>query len=208
MSALLGPQELRERLVQLYTTTYQRAFGRADQQEIEAKVIADLELVDAARRNGELCGPGRIAAPGDRPASARPDLLAAVQAETGTTLTKPTERRAGIPYRPRVLHENPMVTSARWGAAVARIARITEGAGGASTFERATANAEIPALARRYAETFAFFLTRSKPPPPGGKVDHNKFRNLSDKDAARLFMREVEDICDKSTGVLGAWYVK
>jgi len=50
-------------------------------------------------------------------------------------------------------------------------------------------------------------MVRDRPAPTTG-IDHNPFRGLSDKDAARMFMRRVYDICDRSTGVLGHWWVK
>ena len=110
------------------------------------------------------------------------------------------------PYRPRILHADPHTFSRRWPFAVARIYRIGEGAK-ASTFGRATDSAECPALAKEYLELYAYYMTR-RAPAPLYKIDHNPFRHLSDKDAARMFERRVEDICDRSTGRLGPWWVK
>lgn len=109
-------------------------------------------------------------------------------------------------YRPRILHANPHQFSQRWPFAVARIYRIGEGAK-ASAFDRATDTAACPALAREYLELYAYYMTRQRSAPLG-KTDHNPFRALSDRDAARMFERRVESICDRSTGKLGAWYTK
>lgn len=206
MSALLTPQQYRERLVASYLGSYRRMYGEVDERAVERQVLADIELVEGARRAGDLRDAPRRD-PADRPASVRPDLLAAAQAETNTKLSKPRDPRDAVPYRPGVTHGNPMLVSARWGAAVARIGRILQGAGRAATFSGAVANAEIPELARRYAELWSFYTTRSAPPRSRGR-DHNPFRELSDQDAARMFMRKCEDICDASTGVLGWWYVR
>lgn len=201
MKAVISPQEARERLVAYYMRAFNRAYGAADRAAIERKVIADCELVDRASR--DPTPPQRT--PGPRPA--RPDPVAEALAATNTRLTKAMESPVQR-YRPRVLHQNPLLISERWAAACARIARILEGSGGSSSLTGGAANAQLPALAKRYLEAYAFYLTRYKPPPSKG-VDHNPFRGLSDKDAARLFMRLVEDICDASTGsVMGAWYVK
>ncbi len=117
-----------------------------------------------------------------------------------------TGRDGARPYRPRALHADPRLISPRWPHAVARIFRICEGAK-ASAFDRATDTSEVPRLAKRYAEIWLYYMTRTRPAPMIG-TDHNPFRGLSDYDAMRMFVRRVEDICDKSTGKLGAWYVK
>jgi hypothetical protein len=205
---LLTPQQMRVRLIESYLLTYAAQGRRVDVADVERDVIAELELVDAARRAGELDG-GSHATKDTTPSAVRPDLLAEAQAETHTKLTvdrDPADGENPHRYRPRVLHRNPMQTSARWGAAVARIGRIIEGASG-STLAAAAANAKIPELAKRWVEVYGYYMTRAMP-PPATRVDHNPFRGLSDRDAARAFMRAVEDICDASTGVLGAWYCR
>lgn len=212
MKTVLSPQQVRERLVLSYLFSL-RAQGReVDVRDVERQVVAELELVAAAARNGELHG----GSPDPNPGAVRPDVLAGAQAATGTRLEvdhlekldqqlqRAPER--GIRYRPVALHRNPMRESARWGAAVARIGRILEGAAG-STLAGAVKNAQMPLLARKWSEVYAFYMTRSMP-PPANRVDHNPFRGMSDRDASRAFMRAVEDICDQSTGVLGSWYVK
>lgn len=111
------------------------------------------------------------------------------------------------PYRPGALYAQPQKISERWGFAVARINRILEGAARANNLKAAVNGAEYPKLATEFGELWSYYMTRSKPPPPRG-VDHNPFRTLNDRDASRKFIRMVEDICDRSTGVLGSWYTK
>jgi hypothetical protein len=115
----------------------------------------------------------------------------------------------GTPYRPIALHANPYRVGPRWPYAVMRIGRILEGCAKSSNLEHAVDGAEYKHLAREYLELYAFYLMRSKPPPPNGRVDHNPFRNLSDFDAFRCFVAKVEAICDKSAkhAGLGRWYV-
>ena len=108
----------------------------------------------------------------------------------------------------RAIHDRPQNVSERWGYATMRITRILEGAGRAATIEASVKDAQIPALAKKFADLWGWFQTFGGPPPPLGRVDPNPFRGLSPKDASRKFMRLVEDICDQSTGVLGSWYVK
>jgi hypothetical protein len=115
----------------------------------------------------------------------------------------------GTPYRPIALHANPHQVGPRWPYAVMRIARILEGCAKTSDLERSVEGAEYKALAKEYLEIYAFYLMRSKPPPPNGKVDHNPFRHMNDYDAFRCFVAKVEAICDKSTkhAGLGKWWV-
>lgn len=116
-------------------------------------------------------------------------------------------RADAVRYRPGVLHANPYKVSPRWPYAVMRIKRILEGAAKVSSIEGAVRGAEHAKLAQEYVEAWTYYMTRSKPPPLKG-ADHNPFRFMSDVDAAKKFMRLVEDICDRSTGRLGAWYVR
>lgn len=196
---LLTPQQLRERLVEFYAKSFQRAYGHADRASLERKVVADLEYVEAAKKHAPT--------PSTRSAPPAPRQLASkAAAGAGMDVGKTVAPREI--YRPNFLHKNPMLISERWGAATARITRILQGSWG-SALTDAVNNAEVPRLAKKFLDVYAAYMMRGRPPPTKGE-DRNEFRklNLSDKDAARLFMRKVEDICDESTRELGGWYVK
>lgn len=110
-------------------------------------------------------------------------------------------KRSSVPLLERSAH----FVGERWAHACARIYRILEGAGqgGASTTVAAVRDAEMPLLAAEYMRQFKLFTyLRFR------DHDSNPYRGMSDRDSARKFMRIVEDICDRSTGKLGAWYVK
>lgn len=200
-SAILTPHQIRDRLVEAYMRSYKHAYGHADRAAIEKKVVADMQLVEASK----LVAPtSRTRAPRKRIRNVDP--VAEFARRNGAALARDARPNDAAPYRPAVLHADPTLISEKWGAAVARIARIVEGTRGA-TLAEGVSNAEVPKLAARYLETFAFYMTRSKPAPIRG-VDHNPFRGLNDKDASRAFMARVMDICDSSTSVLGHWYVK
>ncbi len=142
------------------------------------------------------------------------DRLAEIKAErdnaprndNGLVTTKSQGDRlaSANPYLPRALHADPRLISSRWPNACARIFRIMQGAAKSSSFQKAVEGAEYPHLAKQYAETWLYYMTRTQAAPLF-KVDHNPFRNLSDTDAMNKFVRFVEDICDKSTGKLGPW---
>lgn len=194
---ILTPQQLRERLVEFYMVSFKRAYGGADRASIERKVIADLEFVDSAKRMEPASQPAPVVAPPR-------NLATKASADAGMTIAK--DAQPGERYRPNFLHKNPMLISERWGAATARLMRILQGSFG-SSLTAAVENSEVPRLAREFLDVYGYYMTRGRPAPLSG-VDRNPFRELSDRDAARLFMRRVEDICDKSTRELGGWYVK
>lgn len=184
-----------------YMSGYQRAGIEVTRDQVERQVIADCELVDSARSSGDMNRPG----PSKGPKPKRPDPLAEAQQETGLRVIR--EGEAGRPIYSRAMHHNPMLVSERWGAAVARLARILQGGvEKRSTIVAAvTGGGKLAKLAAEYTELWGNYMFRHQPPPLSGK-DHNPFRGLSDRDASQKFMRLVEDICDKSTGELGTWY--
>ena len=204
-----SPQEIRRRLEQSYRQSYERAGIAASDRDIAAIALGDLTLVDRARALGELSRGASSVTPVDV-ARERPDPVLEAARDAGVKLTVVDEADAPVRDRYAFMHGDPTTISERWGAAVARIGNILERTSRQATIAGTLANAEFPKLATEYAELYGFFLTRGKPAPPG--IDHNPFRAngvpLSDRDAARLFMRKVEDICDRSTGVLGPWWCK
>jgi len=111
------------------------------------------------------------------------------------------------PYRPVALYADPRIIGPRWPYAVMRIKRIIEGVARSSSIADAVNGAEHKQLAKQYVETYAFYLTRTRPAPVN-KIDHNPFRHMSDEDAFKKFVRSVEDICDRSTKALGHWYTR
>lgn len=205
---IVTPQEARARLIASYTNSYRRAQIRMSGSDIERQVLADLEIVDAARRAGDL-GDGTPVKRDTVGPSSRSNLVEDTAKMYGHRIEIDRKPGAVNPraYRPAALYRNPQMLAERWGYAVARCQRIIEGSGGSSSLTAATANAEVPKLAKELLEVYAYYFTRSKSPPKVG-ADHNPFRHLTDKDASRMFIRKVEDICDRSTGVLGSWYTK
>lgn len=199
---LTNPHELRERLTSLYVAQFRRTYGVEMARDLVAKkVIADLSYVDSVRRAGDL----------HESTSKAPAHVPPVDKRILATPTddRPAPQPSGeqpIDYRPDVLFRNPMAIGERFALAMGRIARICEGVGVAKTFGVASTTAEMPALARRFADHYAWFMMRERPAPTRG-VDRNPYRGMTDRDAARAFMRAVEDIADASSGKLGPWRV-
>ena len=200
----LDPLTVRDRMIRGYTRSYQRAQIEMTPQQIEAQVIADCQLVDAARAAGDLNGAPKPRDPAE-PVKHRPDLVQQAAQEQGVS----TDPR-GKAIRSRRVHGNPVAISERWGCAAGRIKRILECVNRkTSSLVVAVESAEgnLAVLAAEFAELWSNFLLREQPPPLTGN-DRNPFRGMTTRDAARKFQRLVEDICDRSTGVLGHWYVK
>jgi hypothetical protein len=185
-----------------YMQGYTRAGISMSLRDVEKQVLADCDLVDNARKAGDLAAPG--AKPNKKKErKARPDPLLAAQRETGLDL-RVNEKRQVV--RSKTFNANPMLTSERWGAAAARIKRILEGVRkDTSSLVVAVEDAELGVLATQYADLWGHFMTRYQAPPLSGN-DRNPFRGMNDRDSARKFQRLVEDICDRSTSRLGAWF--
>lgn len=197
-----SPQQLRESMAKGYMDGYARAGIKVSFAEAERQAAADCELVDAARRSGDMTRPG----PTKGPKPKRRDPIAEATHETGHRILAPGEHGQAI--KSRALHGNPQAISERWGLAVGRLQRILrEGVEKRSDIVTAVNGGGVLAkLAAEYAEVFGSYMFRHARAPISGK-DHNPFRGMSDRDAARLFMRKVEDICDKSAKTLGPWMV-
>lgn len=133
------------------------------------------------------------------------DVIGAAEQATGSRLVDESSR--GKVVKSRVLDAPISTLTPKQQAAIARMAFILSTSGGSSDIRKAVGNSELPKLALALAEDWAFFTTREAPPPVG-VVDHNPYRGMTTKDAVRRYMRFVEDICDKSTGSMGPWWVK
>ncbi len=123
----------------------------------------------------------------------------------GARVTRTPLEQARPRTRSQILHQKAHLVAEQWSHACARIARILEGSGqgGAVTTEAATADAEMPKLAAEYLRLWKLYSWLR-----WCNADWNPFRGLSDRDASRKFMRMVMDICDRSTGRMGGWWVR
>ncbi len=193
-----SPQAKKAAIVESYMRSFQAAGVSADAREIEAMVVADCQLVDAA-------GVATATRGERKPAPARTAPAEHVAAEAERNGLRATVGPGKV-VKVRALDGDPRAVSERWALAAYRIAQIIQGAAAGTTLGN-TGGAAVPALAREYFETWSYFTTRHAPQRQLGRVDHNPFRGMSDADAARKFMRLCEDICDRSTGRFGQWQV-
>lgn len=207
---VLSPTEMRARLVASYLDSYRRASIPHTVEGLTRLAVSDLEMVDAARRAGELASRGR-SAPDPEKQAERAGALEREVAKVGGG-AKLRDRTGYTTLTRRLTHRNPQESDARWSAAVARLKRILEGSSGKTLASAAgDTGTKLRPLARQYAEQWALYLVRVPFPHPCGvgcRMKRNPYCNVTDADADRMFRRAVEDICDRSTGVLGGWYVR
>jgi hypothetical protein len=201
---IANPHELRERMTSLYVAQFRRAYGVEMQRDlVGALVSSQLAYVDSVRAAGDLRESTSSAPTHVPPVDKR---ILATPTDDRPPAPAPDHGDRPVDYRPDVLFKNPMHIGERFALAMGRMARICEGVGVAATFGVASTTAQMPALARRFADHYAWFMTRDRPAPTKG-VDHNPYRGMTDRDAARAFMRAIEDIADASSGRLGPWRV-
>jgi hypothetical protein len=192
----MTPVQKRQVLVDSYLQSYRQAGIRMTPQQVERQVIADCELVDAATRSGDIRSDN--AKPAARQPRKRSSAIAEAQQKTGVRLL---DGNVDL-WRPSFMFQNPLKAGKRWGSACGRIARILhEGKDGMKYV------GNCGPYAYEYETMWACFQSRNLPANARG-FERNPFDGLADKDAARAFIRGVEDICDRSTGVLGSWFTK
>lgn len=191
------PHHVRDGMIAEYTDHVRKHGVDPDPRDIERIVAADLAVTEAVER--EAKAPGAAPTPCVRDESE--NAAKAFTAERGLGFYRRPEPEANErrPIRDPLLDRNPLQVSARFPYAMARIKRILErgsGGGRPKGLVAAVQDMAIPVLAKEFLDTFFDYNT-----------GRGEYRGLSQRDRARLFVRRVEDICDKSTGRLGPWWV-
>ncbi len=195
-----SPQELREWTVEDYAVMNRSMGLPADPAVVERQAVRDLELYDAVQREHVPIAPPSTAAVAEQRAT-RQEKVDARAAEKGATIQR-TDGTIRVPNR--IEHARPIAGS-RWSYALGRLKRIVAGATNHPNPMIATASCELPKLAREVFRIQAWIYTRRAPQRP--QDEKNPFAGLSEADYVRVLQRKIEDICDKSTGRLGPWYV-
>lgn len=201
-----SPQELREATVEDFTVMNRSMGLPADRAFVERQALTYLTVGDAVRRNAPVPPP-----PPTREERAAAERERAARLDARASDSKARVMRGGeqvVSTRNKVMHAATLPTD-RWSFAKARIARICEGVINHPDIIKATAGCTMPKLAREVFRIQGFILSRHTRPdqlPQGSEA--NPFFGLSEKDYAAKFQRMIENICDKSTGRLGSWYVK
>ncbi len=185
-----GDLEVRDDLVAHYQA-YARGRG-ADPSlaDLERLAIGDLEITDRVEAESRAA-PARAATEVLDPEPAPPAPAEQLAVERGYRFEK---RALPIAEPAKVLP--PLFEKPR--ALARRIAQIcAREPGSPKTLSIADQLFVHPALAKQVMQEHTDYTYRRR-----------RYRGLSDVDRQRAFWRAMEDVADRSTGVLGPWWVK
>lgn len=191
---LLTPHDLREATIRDYKRAAERAGMRVDSAALERLAVADCELAERVNAEREEKTPGKIPDQSIR----RMTVEGEANKAGATTMIDPRKVRR---RKLGALHDDGGAD--RWRHAKGRVARIMAGASSHTDRVRAYSTCELPHLAFALFRVYANVVIRHRQPRPGDEP--NPYFGLSDVDVNRLLQRQVEDICDLSTGRLGPW---
>ena len=195
--------QLREVIAQDYKRNAERVGQTPDMGAIEAQVLADLAMVDQYESE-QASKPARVPVKKER--DIRTDELDAEieKHKLKVSVTDDPEDRPGD------MICDAVPKSERAVRMFGRIKQILRPRGDIAAMARSgndlrdcTRECTDPELAIEFLELWTWYM-----PLRALASSKNKFYWLSDGDAARLFVRGLEDICDKSTGRFGPWWVK
>lgn len=207
---ITDPHVLKDRMLDDYTRKAGMYGLPRESVDLERLAVADLELAAAFRRDE-----------GPVPAPAAPDPEAQAQRRKAAEFAAAEAARNRTGSDVKFTHARewgptldlpPAVeNSDLWRHAKGRLKRISIGAGapikhpdGSYDFRSMTATCEYPAgayefLSLWFSLDFRYVFETRK---------HNPFYGLPHREASLKFVRLAMNICDQSTGVLGAWWAK
>lgn len=208
LAPITDPIELRDRTIRDYTRAMGAPGMPSTSAQIEALAKADLQLTDAYHRDTPV-GMAPTAAQHDSAIAAKRETAEERARELGAEITR-GPHAATDRFGPQVDLPPEYGLSERWQLAKGRLARICAGAGaprrhadGSFDFAAMTSTCVMPRLAHRYLAAWFNFDLRYVPQTER----HNPFFGMSAREASLRLSREVEDICDASSGRLGPWFV-
>lgn len=194
---------LRDATIRDYKRNAERMGLVVDMAAIERQAIADCELFEAVMRATDPA-PTR-AKPDPAKEAAKADALDEAAAAQGMEVVRDQKRM--IKERLTKLTAVPKPDS-KWAHALGRRARILSGATPSTDRRKMVSTCEMPALAWDFLRLHAWAVTRiRKGNPPRLTGEANPFDHLSTRDFIAKFEAMTYDICDRSTGRLGPWWV-
>lgn len=213
LAAPESPSDLREGMIAEEITIAQRAGVNLDRRTAEKWIASDLALSDAVARESTPAWAKRIDA--EAKAQAAADQARRLADELGKRGAAVPDADAGYSVRKSKLIHAASMPDSTWSLAKGRIARILSDRTEHPDIMVATSTCVAPGLAREVVALQAFIMDslegrhtgKWRPQRPGDEP--NPFHGLKPDDFGRKFMRMIEDICDRSTGIpgLGPWRV-
>lgn len=195
--------ELRQAVVQDYKRNAERAGQTPDMNAIEAQVLKDLAMVDMYDAE-QASKPARVPVKKER--DIRTDeLTAEIEANNLKVYVKddPTDKPGDMICDATPKSERAVRMFGRIKQILRPRGDIGAMARRGNTIAESTIECTDPELALEFLELWTWYM-----PLRMLASSKNKFYWLNDGDAAKLFIRGLEDICDRSTGRFGPWWVK
>lgn len=199
----MDARQLREAQIRDYKRGAERMGMEADMLAIEAQVVADLELVDRYEAEQKAAPPKK---PKERKRDIRTDELDKYLAKhdmRAYVADGPVERTKDIIADATPKSDKAIAMFQRIKQILRPRGSIAAQAQKGRTMAESLIECSDPKLANEFLELWTWYG-----PLRGLYSPKNEFYWLSDGDAARKFVRGLEDICDRSTGKFGPWYTK
>lgn len=193
------PLELKDVTVRDYVRDSARMGAPMTVQEAERRALVDCQIYDAVMREQRPTAPAK---PDPEREAAKAAELDKQAADVGAEINRGQVETKRAPVA--ALHKRHRPDS-RAAYAKGRILRILEGATPSASLETACQTATIPSLALEVMRLYSNMVTRGFPRRP--QDERNPFFGMSDLDASQMMQAMLENICDRSTGKLGPWWV-
>lgn len=157
--------------------------------DLEKLAVSDLTLVDKVTAEAQPAPARKVVEP--KPPSDKPSRAATIADNLGYRYSK-----TALPDEdPRARVMEKLTEKAR--ALAKRMKEMCATAPGSKGLSLADRNYLFPALAKDVIQEHTDFTFHRR-----------RYRGLDKTDRQRAFWRAIEDIADRSTGVLGPWWVK
>lgn len=201
----LGDIELKQALVGDYSRNAQRMGVSPDMGAIETQVLKDLNMVDAYESE-QAAVPMPAKPDATRQRDIKTDELDAELSKHGMRAyckDTPTERKPDMICDATPKSEKAVRMFGRIKQILRPRGNIAAVAQRGGSLRDSTVECTDPELAKEFLELWVWYIPLRALWSP-----KNQYYWLSDYDAARVFLRGLEDICNRSTGRFGAWWVK
>ena len=197
--------ELKHQLVGDYKRNAERVGAAPDLGDLEAQVLADLAMVD--QYEAEQASRPTPKPKEKKPRDIRTNELEQELAEHNMRAyvdENPQDRVGDIIVDRTPKSEKAIAMFSRIKLILTPRGSIAQAAANGKDMHDALIECNCPALAREFLELWSWYV-----PLRGLKSLKNPFYLMHDGDAARKFIRGLEDICDRSNGWAGVnWYTK
>lgn len=198
--ALTDPHQIKDAIVEQYRANSQRMGLAVPVSDLERIATSDLHMVDRFTAAQKPASPAAKQAPDPN----RVNRAEAMAAKNGAKFTKNNAPDDADDVRDLIMDAKPKTLSPKFDAMMYRAFRIMRPNEGATKagFEAILDKSDAPLLAREMLAEFMNFKLWHLAP------EKNPYHVKSIKDRRRIFLRRVENICDRSTAVYGPWWVK